>query len=433
MHRLEKLFAFIILLTTAILLTSCGGVSTGKSGNSGASGSGSGSSGSGSGGGSGSGSSGAQTVPGYGEGIGASGQTSAPKFLYANPLPGGGPYAASIGNNGILTLTTGGSANNIDPETLAIDPSGSFVFQTAVGYNGGTQGGIFVYPINRSNGSLGNAIGSYLTGQTLYADVVDNRGRFLYALGTNGVYAFSTQTGTGVLTPVPGSPFAAAGASSAGFPTPATLMAVDQTNRFLYVSTSAGISAYTLDQNTGQLTAIAGSPFGADVSKPWTIVITPNNSYLYELQSQDDKNVYAYSIDQTSGVLTPITGSPFSAGSCGTMVAPGTVGIPGPDNMTIASAGKFKYDNCGIYSIDESTGAITQVSSSGPGDWPVISPTGDFLWAITGDQEACFNCDIGITTYQVDANTGALTRVPNSFVLLTNSEVGSVDSLAITK
>jgi 6-phosphogluconolactonase len=263
--------------------------------------------------------------------------------------------------------------------------------------------------------------------------VVDNRGRFLYALGTNGVYAFSTQTGTGVLTPVPGSPFAAAGASSAGFPTPATLMAVDQTNRFLYVSTSAGISAYTLDQNTGQLTAIAGSPFGADVSKPWTIVITPNNSYLYALQSQDDKNVYAYSIDQTSGVLTPITGSPFSAGSCGTMVAPGTVGIPGPDNMTIASAGKFKYDNCGIYSIDESTGAITQVSSSGPGDWPVISPTGDFLWAITGDQEACFNCDIGITTYQVDANTGALTPVPNSFVLLTNSEVGSVDSLAITK
>ena len=267
----------------------------------------------------------------------------------------------------------------------------------------------------------------------MYADVVDNKGKFLYALSTVGVFAFSIQTGAGVLTPVPGSPFAAAGASSAGFPQPANLMAVDQTNQFLYVSTSAGISAYTIDQNTGQLSAIAGSPFGADVSKPWTILITPTNSYLYELQSQDDKNIFAYSINQTSGVLTPISGSPFSSGICGTMVAPGTVGIPGPDNMTIASAGKFMYDNCGIYSIDESTGTIAQVSSSGPGDWPVISPTGDFLWAITGDQEACFNCDIGVTTYQVDANTGALTPVPNSFVLLTNSEVGSVDSLAITK
>jgi len=421
MHRLEKFFAFIILFATVIFLTNCGGVSTGKSGNSGTT--------SGLGSGSGTG----QAVSGYGEGIGASGQTSAPMFLYANPLPGGGPYAANIGNSGTLTLTTGGSANNLDPETLAIDPSGSFIFQTAVGFNGGTQGGIFVYAINRSNGSLGNAIGSYLSGQTLYADVVDNKGKFLYALGTTGVYAFSIQPGTGVLSPVSGSPFAAAGASSASYPQPATLMVVDQTNRFLYVSTSGGISVYTIDQNTGQLTTIAGSPFGTNVIKPWTIVITPTNSYLYQLQSQDDKNIYAYSIDQTSGALTAVAGSPFSAGTCGTMVAPGTIGIPGPDNMTIASAGKFMYDNCGIYSIDESTGAITQVSSSGPGDWPVISPTGDFLWAITGDQQACFHCDIGITTYQVNANTGALTLVPNSFLLLTNSEVGSVDSLAITR
>ena len=419
MHRLEKVFALIMLFATVIFLSNCAGVSTAKSGNSGATSSG--------------GNGGGQTVPGYGEGTGASGQTSAPMFLFANPLPGGGPFAANIQSNGTLSARSSGSANNLDPETLAIDPSGSFAFQTAVGFNGGSQGGIFVYAINRSNGSLGNAIGSYLTGQTFYADVVDNQGKFLYALSTNGVYAFSIQTGTGTLTPVPGSPFEAAGASSASYPQPATLMAVDQTDQFLYVSTSGGISAYTIDQNAGALTPIAGSPFGADVIKPWTIVITPTNSYLYELQSQDEKNIYAYSIDQTTGVLSPITGSPFSAGTCGSMVAPGTIGIPGPDNMTIASAGKFMYDNCGIYLINESTGAISQVSSSGPGDWPVISPTGDFLWAITGDQEACFHCDIGVSTYQVDANTGALTPVPNSFLLLTNSEVGSVDSLAITK
>ena len=139
MHCLEKIFALIILLTAAILLTNCGGVSTGMSGSSGTTSSGSGSSG-----GSGSGSGGGQSIPGYGEGIGASGQTSAPIFLYANPLPGGGPYAASIGSNGILTLTTAVPRTMSIRETLAIDPSGSFIFQTAVGYNGGTQGGIFV-------------------------------------------------------------------------------------------------------------------------------------------------------------------------------------------------------------------------------------------------------------------------------------------------
>jgi 6-phosphogluconolactonase len=411
MRRSEEFFELIILFATVIFLSGCSGVSTSTSG--GLDGSG-------------------QTVPGYGEGTGASGQTSAAKFLYANPLPGGGPYAADIQSNGMLTEQHGGSVNNLDPETLAIDPSGSLIFQTAVG-NGGAQGGIFVYAINRTDGSLGNAIGSYLTDQTLYADVVDNKGNFLYALGTAGVYAFTIRPGTGVLTPVAGSPFVTAGTSSANFPQPATLMTVDQTDQFLYVSTSGGISGYTIDQNTGALTPIAGSPFGTDVSKGWAIVITPNNSYLYERSSQDTKNIFAYSIDQTTGALAAIGGSPFSTAACGTMVTPGTVGIPGPDNMTIASAGKFMYDNCGIYSLSASTGAITQVSGFGPGDWPVIDPTGNFLWALTGDQEACFSCDIGITTYSVDADTGSLTAVPNSFLLLTNTEVGSVDSLAITK
>jgi hypothetical protein len=266
----------------------------------------------------------------------------------------------------------------------------------------------------------------------MFADVVDNTGKFFYAFGAKGIEAFTIQSGTGVLTSIQGSPFAA-GKSSAQFIQPGTLMAVDQTNQFLYVSTASGIFAYTIDQSTGALTPITGSPFGGDVVKPWALVITPTNSYLYELDANDSSKLFGYSIDQTSGALTPLTGSPFAAGTCGTMVKPGTVGIPGPDNMTIPSSGKFMYDNCGIYSIDESTGAIAQVFAQGPGDWPVADPTGDFVWAITGDQEACFSCDVGVAAFEIDQNTGMLTEVPNSFFLLTNTEVGSVDSLAITK
>ena len=423
MCRLEKFVGLIILFTTVIFFSSCGGVSTGSSGSAGTTS-----------GSAGSGGSSAQSITGYGEGTGASGQTSAAQFLYADPLPGGGPYAASIGSNGTITLTTSGSANNLNPRTLAIDPSGSFIFQTAQGYNDGTQGGIFAYTIDRSNGSLGPASATYMSGQTFYADVVDNQGKFLYVLGSSGVYAFSIQSGTGVLTPVAGSPFVAAAPSSPGYSQPATLMQVDQTNQFLYVSTSSGIFGYAINQTSGQLTAIAGSPFGgSQVTDSWTIVITPTNSYLYQLQSQNSGNLYGYSINQTSGALTPLSASPFSSGGCGTAVAPGTIGVPGPDNMTIASTGKFMYDNCGIYSINESTGAIAQVSATGPGDWPVISPTGDYLWAITSDQTACFSCTVGVQTYQVNPNTGAFTAVPNGFVLLTDTEVGDVNSLAITK
>ncbi len=72
------------------------------------------------------------------------------------------------------------------------------------------------------------------------------------------------------------------------------------------------------------------------------------------------------------------------------------------------------YDNCGIYSIDESTGAIAQVSGSGPGDWPVISPNWEFSVGDHGRSNSLLQLRLSaFTTYQVDADTGALTPVPN--------------------
>lgn len=457
--------ALFVIIASTLFLSNCastsnsnppkGGNNTGSSSGSGSSSSGSGSSssgsssssssGSGSSGTSGSGSSGAgsggsgQSAPGFGVGTGASGQNSAAKFLFANPLPGGGPFAATVQSNGILKLAQPGTANNLNPMTIAIDPTGSFLFQTSQETSGSTLAGIFVYKIDRNTGSPGPSVDSYTAANVpFYDDVVDQQGKFLYAYGGQGVYTFAIDASTGAITPIAGSPFAAATPSSPGYTQAATLMAVDQMNKFLYVSTSKGIYAYTIDQSTGALTSVTGSPFAATVTGSWTIAITPNDSYLYQLQastgaSNSAASIYAYSVNQTSGALTPVSGSPFSAGTCGTVVPAGTIGVPGPDNMTIASAGKFMYDNCGIYSIDESTGAIAQVSSQGPGDWPVIDPTGDFLWAITGDQTSCFHCDEGVTTYSVNPTTGALTPVPNSFLLLTNSEVGAVNSLAITK
>ena len=128
-------------------------------------------------------------------------------------------------------------------------------------------------------------------------------------------------------------------------------MAVDQTNKYLYVSTSGEIAGFNINPTTGQLTAVPGSPFATDVTGPWAIVVTPNNSFLYMVQGQAQAssagNVYGFSIDQGSGALAALPGSPFS-GKCGTVIPTGTLGIPGPDNMTIASAGKFMYDNRGI-------------------------------------------------------------------------------------
>ena len=433
MVQLERVIQVVALLTAAMFLSGCGGsnmhAGTGSGGGTGGSGSGSGSGSSGIGA--------ATAVPGFGAGTGASGQTSAARFLYANPLPSGGPNTAIINANGTLTLQAGGSANNANPMTMAIDPSGSFLFQTTAGGFNGSMGGLFVFAINRTNGTLGTAIGSAIPNQPLVDAIVDNSGKFVYALSpTGGVSAFSNQAG--VLTPVTGSPFATPPITSRGNQA-ATLMQVDQTNHYLYVSTSGGIEAFTINQTTGQLAAVPGSPFGSDVTQAWTMVITPSNSFLLLLQASTSNSpgtsspIYSFSIDQASGALTPAAGSPFSGGSCGSVTPPGTIGVPFPDNMTIASAGRFMYDNCGVYSVNETSGAVAQVSGTGPGDWPVIDPTGSFLWAITTNQTACFSCDVGVQAYSVDTNTGAFMPVPNGYTSITDTEVGALSSLAITK
>jgi 6-phosphogluconolactonase (cycloisomerase 2 family) len=434
MAQFKRLILVVALLTAASFLSGCG-----SSNMHAGAGSGGGTGGSGSG--SGSGSSGvgtANAVPGFGAGTGASGQTSAAMFLFANPVPGGGPNTAIINSNGTLTLQAGGSANNANPMTMAIDPSGSFLFQTTQGGFNGSMGGLFVFAINRTNGTLGTAIATDLPNQPLVDAIVDNAGKFVYALSPQGgVSAFSNQAG--VLTPVAGSPFRTPAVTSLGVMQPATLMQVDQTNHYLYVSSSGGIAAFTINQTTGQLAPVPGSPFATSVTQAWAIVITPSNSFLLLLQANRSNSsgssspIYSFSIDLASGALTPAAGSPFSGGGCGSVTSPGTIGVPFPDNMTIASDGRFMYDNCGVYSINETSGAVTQVSGTGPGDWPVIDPTGTFLWAITSDQTACFSCDVGVQAYSVDATTGAFTPVPNGFTSITDTEVGALNSLAITK
>jgi hypothetical protein len=51
---------------------------------------------------------------------------------------------------------------------------------------------------------------------------------------------------------------------------------------------------------------------------------------------------------------------------------------------------------------------------------------------LTSSPLSCFHCDRGVETFQVDPTTGKMTDVPNSFFFITNTEVGDVQSLAIT-
>jgi 6-phosphogluconolactonase (cycloisomerase 2 family) len=391
------------VLAIASFLSSCGSVSSSSSG--------------GTGGGGGS------SLGGFAAGVGGAGQTSSAKFLVAIQVPGGTPFATMIDSTGTLTqatVTMNSNHTEFNPMamTAAIDPSGTFFYQAV-------QPGIWAFTIDRQTGNLTEMTASPYDDTVKFDSVaVDQLGKFLYAYDDSGnVYAYTIQSGTGQLSAIAGSPFAAA-ASGEQFALSADRTAVSQDNKYLYVATEAGIFAYAIDATTGALTAVAGSPFGASAGSGFALS-APSSGFLYETilsGTPTSPGIYGYSIDSSTGALTQITGSPFAAGC-------------GGSDLTSPANGKFMFiAGCGMYQIDASTGALSQVAKDpeAPNDgWSSFDPTSSFVWIVTS-QQPCFNCEEGVDAYQVDANTGAMTLVPNSFFAMTNSQVGGISALAIT-
>jgi 6-phosphogluconolactonase len=107
------------------------------------------------------------------------------------------------------------------------------------------------------------------------------------------------------LTPVTGSPFLA-GEFSGDFTFSVT---VDPSGKFAYVGnySSNSISAFTINTNTGALTAISGSPFAAGAS-PQSVTVDSSGKFAY-VANFNSNDVSAFTINASSGALTPV-GSP---------------------------------------------------------------------------------------------------------------------------
>ena len=183
---------------------------------------------------------------------------------------------------------------------LTVDPQNRFVFASS----DDPPGSIFAFTADPT-GALTPVPGSpfatipNFVGNTRPGEIaVDSTGSFVYTAltGTNQVAAFSIAAPSGVLTPVPGSPFTAGNS-------PLTLTTV---NNFLYVSNDGSVSGYSIAPTTGVLTPLSGSPFAIVGA---ALTTDPGGRFLY---ASSAAGIFAYSIDSTGG-LTPIAGSPFPA------------------------------------------------------------------------------------------------------------------------
>jgi 6-phosphogluconolactonase (cycloisomerase 2 family) len=298
---------------------------------------------------------------------------------------------------------------------MAADAMGRFFYAVSVSaaFRGNQNGGngISEYTIDQANGSLSPIKGAPI----LFADadrnlttiVVDANGKFAYitdnnsAAGRNGIFSYSIDQSSGLLSPVSGSPFG----TSAGL-----LLAVTPNGKDLLNAGNGQIVAYTL--NNGQPTP-AGAPlpgggnFGGPAPSPGSgqLLSRSDSAFVYLLdKSASAVDVYAVG---ANGALTTVAGSPFKVGTSGS-----------GDNMALTPDGRFLYvetfdsstgrSSLSGYTVNTSTGAV---GSALPGS-PFISNDANALAVVLADFSGKFlfaNTSAGVTTYNIGSD-GSLTK-----------------------
>ncbi len=269
-------------------------------------------------------------------------------------------YAVDATSGALTAIPGSPFAAGTDPQALAFDSSGAYLY---VANNGSDN--LSAYVVNADTGALTpQSTATYTTGSGPSAVSIGNlsSGQFVFVAnngGSNDISVFAIVVGTGALTPVAGSPFAAGGnphslvlqpfspfdygaeflytanfdgnsSTISGFsvdtdtgaltalsPSPFPLsvsnyIATDGTGAYLYVTTGAGLVGYSIN-GTGVLTALAGFPV-ASGTNAYSVTVDPSNEFLY-VGNDGSASVSAYELNAASGALTAISGSPFAAGN----------------------------------------------------------------------------------------------------------------------
>lgn len=190
----------------------------------------------------------------------------------------------------------------------------------------------------------------FAAGINLYL-ALDPQDRFLFAANDGppaSVLGFSIDPSTGALTPVPGASFPVT--SNESSPMLLGQIVVDATGKFVYVALtfSNEVVAFSIASN-GALTPVPGSPF-ATATTPLNMTTVKN--FLYVANAL---GISGFSIDGSNGVLTPLAGSPFPIHA-------------GP--ITTDSSGNYLYASAAAgmlsFRIDPSIGALTEIGSTTP-------------------------------------------------------------------
>ena len=411
------------LVIICLTFFGCGGASSCPTGGSGSTG---GSSSGGSGG-----------VPGNspcalpsGGGSGGSGGTgttvaAGSSFALVYAVSGSSIEAAGLTSKGVF-----GSLNPFTSPTLAGSGTDNMliVSKKFVYIPQSSTTNIEGFTINRSSGALALIPGTPVT-LTFPADTIasDPQGRFLFIGNESGgdIASFKIDPLTGALTPAPTSPISNTGISSGD------VFTVDGSGKFLYVgeqndSSGALVHGFIIDQTTGDLTAIPGSPFALGVA---TLHADPSGKYLLGVRgyvdlggTSSDNNIYVFNIDPTTGFPSPVSGSPFPTSAAA-------------NEFAIHPTGKFVYtmdvDSGGSptamegFQMDQSTGILSPLAGS---PFTALPGAAQCLFEQSGIAMFCADRYFGINfeVFSVDPSSGTISHT------VTDLGVGNNIPFAVT-
>jgi DNA-binding beta-propeller fold protein YncE len=325
-----------------------------------------------------------------------------------NPGPGGGSS-----NELTFTITPGA----VDPQSIAVDPTGKFAYVASEGCD--AAGYVSMYTINTTTGALAS-IGPPVPSNDEFTDsvTIDPVGKFAYVASSGDVWdidfgsivTYTINPTTGALTSTTGGINGTGVNGSPGF---FNSMAFDPSGKFAYAADggafpassfggSTSVSMYTVDSTTGALTSIGTIAAGAN---PDSVAVDPAGKFAY-VTNFNSNDISMYTIDSTSGALTSI--GTIAAGSL-------------PTSVVVDPSGKFAYvanwtaykaeGSVSMYTINATSGALTSIGTIAAGTSSIsiaVDPVGKFAYVanFTGNQT-----EGSVSMYSIDSGTGTLTLI----------------------
>jgi len=192
---------------------------------------------------------------------------------------------------------------------------------------------------------------------------------------------------------------------------------------YLYVAgRGGGVAGFSVDQNSGALNYVPGSPFRAG-ERTRSLSVHPSGEFVYASNAYTN-NISAYRVNPKNGALVELANSPFPAGEAGpfddTYAKLPDVGINRgglPYYIATHPSGQYVYvtnwaaASISMFRVDQQSGdlsLIEQPKETGLTPYAVaVHPSGKYVYASTWGSN-------DVWAYTVDLATGLLSHIEGS-------------------